>query len=37
MPALFQELLPRLPFQQPRVSKYRRCVEASGLIVSERG
>jgi hypothetical protein len=34
MPALFQELLPSLPVQQPRVSKYRRCVELNGIHVS---
>ena len=32
MPALFHELLPRLPVQQPRVSKYRRCVEVNRLV-----
>ncbi|MBL8795453.1 MAG: polyphosphate polymerase domain-containing protein [Planctomycetia bacterium] len=31
MPKLFQDLLPRLPIQEARVSKYRRCVELCGL------
>lgn len=31
MPALFQELLPQLPYQPARVSKYRRCIEYCGI------
>lgn len=31
MPGLFQDLLPRLPLREARVSKYRRCVELCGL------
>jgi hypothetical protein len=31
LPPLFHELLPRLPAQPARVSKYRRCVELHGL------
>lgn len=31
MPTLFQDLLPHLPAQPARVSKYRRCVELCGL------
>jgi len=34
MPGLFHELLPRLPLQQARVSKYRRCVQVGGLHLS---
>lgn len=31
MPALFRELLPELPLQTARASKYRRCVRLCGL------
>jgi hypothetical protein len=31
LPELFRDLLPRLPLQQGRVSKYRRCVQVCGL------
>lgn len=31
MPALFQELLPLLPAEPARLSKYRRCVELCGI------
>jgi VTC domain len=31
LPELFRSLLPRLPLQQGRVSKYRRCVQVCGL------
>jgi hypothetical protein len=31
MPALFRSLLPELPLQAARVSKYRRCVRLCGL------
>jgi len=34
VPPLFQELIARLPGQLPRVSKYRRCVELSGLAAN---
>lgn len=34
MPMLFQNLLPRLPVQQARVSKYRRCVELNRLAAN---
>jgi hypothetical protein len=37
MPALFRDLLPRLPLQPARVSKYRRCVQLCGLDVSGNG
>ena len=32
LPELFRSLLPRLPLQQGRVSKYRRCVQVCGLL-----
>jgi hypothetical protein len=31
MPDLFRRLLPELPLQSARVSKYRRCVRLCGL------
>ena len=31
MPELFRDLLPKLPAQPARVSKYRRCVHLCGL------
>jgi hypothetical protein len=31
MPDLFRRLLPDLPLQSARVSKYRRCVRLCGL------
>jgi hypothetical protein len=35
MPALFHDLLPRLPLQSARGSKYRRCIQLCGLGVSQ--
>lgn len=32
LPELFRELLPQLPLQQARVSKYRRCVQLCRLV-----
>ena len=37
LPALFRDLLPLLPLQPARVSKYRRCVQLCGLDVSGNG
>jgi len=39
IPQLFRELLPELPVQTARVSKYRRCVQMCGLVtdLSTRG
>ena len=34
VPPLFQDLIARLPGQLPRCSKYRRCVELSGLAAN---
>ena len=37
MPELFRRLLPELPLQAARVSKYRRCVRLCGLAQDRNG